>query len=112
MSEQKGNSATKVASGIRESVNPDGSVLLDIKQGLCFSLNPIGAKVWRMLQGGYSLDEITDDFEKEFSLPRAQLLGDVSDFLGQLEKKRLIGERFSPTGGSAFSRLFRRSRSA
>lgn len=103
----------KVARGVRETVNQDGAVLLDIEQGLCFSLNPIGSRIWGMLKEGRSLDEITDALEQEFRVPRTQLLGDISDFLKQLEKMRLIGERSSPAGRRGFlSRLFARNRSA
>lgn len=112
MSEQGNNSAIRVAKGIRETVNQDGAVLLDIEQGLCFSLNPIGTKIWEMLKDGRSLDEIADALEQEFRLPRTQLLGDISDFLTQLEKKRLVGEQPPLASRRGFlSRLFARNRS-
>jgi hypothetical protein len=113
LSEQGNNSRIKVARRVRETVNQDGAVLLDIEQGLCFSLNPIGTKIWEMLKHGRSLDEITDAFEQEYRLPRTQLLGEISDFLTQLEKMRLVGEQSQPAGSRGFlSRLFARNRSA
>jgi Coenzyme PQQ synthesis protein D (PqqD) len=112
-SEQGNNSTMRVAKGVRETVNQDGAVLLDIEQGLCFSLNPIGTKIWGMLKEGRSLDEIADALEQEFRLPRTQLLGDISNFLTQLEKARLVGEQSPPAGRRGFlSRLFARNRSA
>ncbi len=98
---------------VRETVNQDGAVLLDIEQGLCFSLNPIGTRIWEMVKDGRSLDEIMDALEKEFRLPRTQLLVDVSDFLKRLEEMRLIGENSSRVDKGGFlSRLLSRSRSA
>lgn len=112
MSEQQNNSAIKVAKGVRETVNQDGAVLLDIEQGLCFSLNPIGTRIWEMVKDGHSLAEITDILQEECRVPRSQLLGDVSDFLKQLEEMRLIGEQSSSTDKRGFfSRLLSRSRS-
>jgi hypothetical protein len=102
----------KVARGIRETVNQDGAVLLDIEQGLCFSLNPVGAKIWEMVKHGHSLDKITDTLEEEFNLPRPQLLGDISDFLKQLEKMRLISRQSPQDNRGLFSRLLARNRSA
>jgi hypothetical protein len=113
VSEQANSSAMKVAKGVRETVNQDGAVLLDIEQGLCFSLNPIGTMIWEMVKDGHSIAEITDALQEEYHLPRSQLVGDISDFLKQLEQMRLIGEQSSTTDKHAFlSRLLNRSRSA
>lgn len=113
MSEQQNNSAIKVGKGVRETVNQDGAVLLDIEQGLCFSLNPIGTRIWEMVKDGRSVAEITDALQLEYRLPRSQLVSDVSDFLKQLEEKRLIGENSSSADKGGFlSRLLSRSRSA
>lgn len=66
-----------------------------------------------MVKDGHSSDEITDTLEEEFHLPRPQLLGDISDFLEQLEKMRLVGEQSSSADKSGLlSRLVGRSRSA
>ena len=112
MSEQENSSAMKVAKGVRETVNQDGAVLLDIEQGLCFSLNPIGTRIWEMVKDGHSIAEITDVLEQEYGLPRSQLVGDVSDFLKQLEKMRLIGKQSSSADKHGFlSRLLSRGRS-
>ena len=112
MSEQENNCAIKVAKGVRETVNHDGVVLLDIEQGLCFSLNPIGTKIWAMVKEGRSPDEITDVLQQEFCLPRSQVVEDVSDFLKQMEEMRLIGgECTSPMKGGFLTRLLSRSRS-
>ena len=113
MSEQENNSAIKVAKGVRETVNQDGAVLLDIEQGLCFSLNPVGTKIWEMVKDGQSQDEIADALEKEFPLPRTQLVGDICDFLQQLERMRLVGQQPSALDKRGFlSRLVARNRSA
>jgi hypothetical protein len=103
----------KVANGIRETVNQDGAVLLDIEQGLCFSLNPIGTKIWDMVKDGHSVTEIADALQQEYRLPRSQVAEDVADFLKQLEEMRLIGEHSSSADKRGFlSRLLSRSRSA
>lgn len=113
MPEQPNDSAIKVAKGVRETANQDGAVLLDIEQGLCFSLNPVGSRIWNMLKEGRSVDEIANALEQEFGLPRTQLLADISDFLKQLENMHLVGERSSPAAKRGrFSRLFGRRRSA
>jgi len=113
MSEQENNSAMKVANGVRETNSQDGAVLLDIDQGLCFSMNPVGAKIWAMVKDGRSLDEITESLGQEFRLPRTQLLEDISEFLKQLEKMKLVSKPSSSADKRGFlSRLLARNRSA
>jgi hypothetical protein len=107
------NPAISIAKAVRETVNQDGAVLLDIEQGVCFSVNPVGTRIWQLLKHGSSLDEITDTLQEEFRLPRAQLRLDISDFLKRLEDLRLVGEQSSlPYKKGFFSRLLSGNRSA
>ena len=39
-----------IAPSVRETASEDGAVLLDIEQGICFSLNPVGLKIWELLE--------------------------------------------------------------
>lgn len=79
-----------IAPGVRETASEDGAVLLDIEQGICFSLNPVGLKIWGLLKTHHSVDEIADDLAHDFPVPRSQLLSDVIEFLQSLETKNLI----------------------
>jgi hypothetical protein len=79
-----------IATGVREAASEDGAVLLDIEQGICFSLNPVGLKIWELLKKRCSLDQIADALAQEFSVPRVQLLSDTNEFIGALEAKHLI----------------------
>jgi len=79
-----------IAPGVRETASADGAVLLDIEQGICFSLNPVGLRIWELLKKRYSLDQIADDLGQDFPVPRAQLLSDASEFIESLEARHLI----------------------
>ena len=79
-----------IAQSVRETASEDGAVLLDIEQGICFSLNPIGLKIWELLKTHHSVDEIADELAQSFPVSRSQLLSDVVEFLQSLEAKRLI----------------------
>ena len=79
-----------IAPGVRETASEDGAVLLDIEQGICFSLNPVGLRIWELLKKRCSLDQIADTLGQEFSVPRSQLLSDASEFIEALEAKHLI----------------------
>ena len=79
-----------IAPGVRETASEDGAVLVDIEQGICFSLNPVGLKIWELLKKRYSVDQIADAMAQDFPVSRSQLLSDVVEFLQSLEAKRLI----------------------
>lgn len=79
-----------IPAGIRETKSEDGAVLLDIEQGICFSLNPVGLKIWELLKQGQSLDKVADSLANEFPVSRQQLLADTQEFVSALEAKHLI----------------------
>jgi len=58
-----------IAPGVRETASQDGAVLLDIDQGICFSLNPVGLKIWDLLKKRYSVDQIADSLAQDFPIP-------------------------------------------
>ena len=99
---------------IRNINTQDGAVLLDIHQGLCFSMNPVAAKIWDMLRANHSVDYIADVIAEEFSVPREQVLGDVREFLAQLQNQHLLvsnrEEKKRKTG--LLQRLFHRIRAS
>jgi hypothetical protein len=79
-----------IAPGVRETASEDGAVLLDIEQGICFSLNPVGLRIWELLKKRRSLDQIADALAQEFSVPRDQILSDAREFIVALAAKHLI----------------------
>lgn len=79
-----------IPAGIRETRSPDGAVLLDIEQGVCFSLNRLGLKIWDLLKEGQPVDKVADTLANEFPISRQQILTDVQEFVSALEAKHLI----------------------
>ena len=75
---------------VRDAETEDGSVLLDVEQGVCFSLNPLGAQVWQLVKRNFSLDQIVHALEKQFRVPRDELTNDVQEFVHQLESRGLL----------------------
>jgi hypothetical protein len=103
-----------IAPGVRETASEDGAVLLDIEQGVCFGLNPVGLRIWKMLGQQFSLDQMADALEHEFQAPRPELVADICDFVRQLEVKHLIhhGVRVPAKQGWWAKLLLRRDRNA
>ncbi len=78
---------------VRVVGNQDGAVLLDIRQGLCLSMTPVGAKIWDALKLNSSVDHITDSLASHFGLPRQQVSEDVIAFIGDLTQKGLLSDK-------------------
>jgi hypothetical protein len=98
-----------IAPGVRETASEDGAVLLDVEQGVCFSLNPVGLRIWELLKKRCSLDQIADAMGQEFPVSRSQLLSDATEFLAALEAKHLIHRPGQPVPKrSWFSRMLPR----
>ena len=90
MNEASSPTDITIPSGIRETASEDGAVLLDTEQGICFSVNPVGLRIWELLKQHQNLDTVADVLEKQFNVPRTQLLSDINEFVAELEAKHLI----------------------
>ena len=83
----------KASPSVRTTASGDGAVLLDIDAGMCYSLNPVGMKVWEAVVAGkgYSTcGDVLDALAPEFAIPREQLAADIDNYLRELEKKGLV----------------------
>jgi hypothetical protein len=75
---------------VRAIQNQDGSVLLDIQQGLCFSMTHVGARIWDLLKLKSSPEQISGALAVEFSAPTTQVHEDVVAFISELKKQGLL----------------------
>ena len=78
------------APSVRASISRDGAVLMDVRQGIVFSLNLTGSKVWSQLAEGRSVEDIADNLRKEYDITREQALADTQDLIRHLEEKHLL----------------------
>ena len=95
------NVSWSVSPDVRSTYSEDGAVLLDINQGLCYSLNAVAARIWVTIeasQTGITLEGIVGALESHFKVPRQELETDTADHLDKLERMGLIlcdGQRIS-----------------
>ena len=80
----------RIAKNVRAMVNGEGAVLRNMRSGGSFSLNPIGAKVWELLQKGTTTEQIIDQISVDFHAPRETVENDVRAFIQKLEDQKLI----------------------
>ena len=82
---------------VRENNGSDGAVLLDIQQGICFSLNPVGAKIWALIKEHKPTDDIIASLLKDFDVPEEQIRSDVAEFAVLLKQNGLLLSAGEPT---------------
>ncbi len=81
-----------VSADVRATYTEDGGVLLDIRKGLCYSLNPVAARVWVTMeasQTGIDLQGLVDVMETHYKLSRDNLERDITEYLSKLESMGL-----------------------
>ena len=82
-----------VSQDVRSTYSEDGAVLLDIRKGLCYSLNPVAARVWSTVEAspsGIGLRALVDVMETHYKIPHEQLERDVTEYLSKLEQMALV----------------------
>jgi len=58
-----------------------------------FTLNEVGASIWRLMDGTRNMQEILRELIREFDVEEDQLAGDIVEFVEQLKKSDLIVEQ-------------------
>jgi Coenzyme PQQ synthesis protein D (PqqD) len=65
-------------------------VLLDLASGTYFGLDPIGARLWQLLDAGKSLATVCDVMVDEYQVSREVLERDALDLAHELAENNLI----------------------
>ena len=66
------------------------SVLLDLKTGLYFGLNPVGTRIWHLMEEGRTPAQILETLLAEYEVPPEQCRRDLEQLLGALQQKSLV----------------------
>ena len=87
------NARWLVSPDVRSTYSEDGAVLLDIRKGLCYSLNPVAARVWSTVEAspsGLDLRGLVDVMQTHYKIPHEQLKRDIAEYLSKLEQMALV----------------------
>lgn len=68
----------------------DEAVLLDLAGEQYFGLDPVGLRIWRLLETGTDLRGVCDCLLAEYDVGATQVEGDVMALVGQLHDAGLI----------------------
>ena len=84
---------THLSDNIRRSSSPDGEILLDVRRGTMFRLNPLGSRILDLLDRGESASRIAEEISEEFGVARDVVQIDLTDFLNSLEFHGVLDSR-------------------
>lgn len=69
------------------------AVLLNLKTGIYFGLDPVGTRIWHLIQDHRSFQEIRDALTEEYEVTKGQCEDDLRRFVGLLQARELIEVR-------------------
>jgi hypothetical protein len=75
---------------IRRVANADGGVVLDLRRGTMFRVNPLGAKVLDLLELGDSATQIAEKLSAEFNVALNEVHADVQEFIESLKTSGVV----------------------
>ena len=82
--------ATRIPPHVQSVMDPDGAVLLDLKQGKYFSLNGVAAVIWERLSAGDTPEQVEAHLRRTYDAPAETLRADLDAFLARLARERLV----------------------
>ena len=68
----------------------DEVVMMSVEQGKYFGLDPIAADIWKLLERTKTVGELIADLTQKYDVEETQCEKDVYEFLGQMEKNKLV----------------------
>jgi hypothetical protein len=68
----------------------DEAVLLNLQSGTYFGLNPLGARIWRLIQQPIKVGDVLQELMKEYDVDGVQCEADLLSFLKALQAHSLI----------------------
>jgi hypothetical protein len=83
-------SSVQLRSDVRSLIDADGAVLLDLRNGTYFSLNNLGADIWRQLEAGEGLTNIQTAIAARYGIASDLVKEDIQAFVADLAQRRLI----------------------
>ncbi len=73
-----------------ESAVGDETVLLHLKSGTYFGLDPIGTRIWALLKEGLTPAELCQEIASEYEVEPATVEADARRFLGELQANGIV----------------------
>jgi hypothetical protein len=66
------------------------AVVLNLGTGIYFGLNPLGARIWELIQKPTKVGDVLDELLKEYKVDPSECQADLLAFLSQLRSQDLV----------------------
>jgi len=89
-------SCGSVVVGAKDQVSCDlngEAAILNLKDGMYYGLNEVGARIWSLLSEPITVNRIRDQLEREYDVERDRCEKDLVTLLSQLQDAGLIEVR-------------------
>ena len=80
----------RVRESIRSTHGQDGAILLDIRRGQMFNLNPVGSRILELVEAGVAESAIVDEISQKFEVNKEIAETDVREFIESLKQHHLL----------------------
>lgn len=68
------------------------AILIDLEEGELVRLNPVGAEIWKVIDGTRTVEQIVDHIYRTFDVSQRKANRDVYRFLKSLLRHELVQE--------------------
>jgi hypothetical protein len=78
---------------IKDQISADlaGEIaILNVKSGIYYGLNPVGASVWKLIQEPKTVSQVRDALLKEYDVQAERCEKDLLNLLERLEGEKLV----------------------
>ena len=79
-----------ISDTIRTTPTVDGRIVLDIRRGRMFSVNPVGSKILELLEQGQNEPSIADEISRLYATNIEVVRPDVHDFIEALHEHHIV----------------------
>jgi hypothetical protein len=86
-------SGETVISAIEDQIScdlSDGSVILSLRDGIYYGLNPVGCRIWELIQKPIKIGDIQSTLLDEYEVEPERCAAEIQIFLGEMAEKNLI----------------------
>lgn len=68
----------------------DFQVMMHLERGKYFGLNPVGKRIWELIEVPKNVDELTQLLMEEYQVSESQCRQEVEEFLGKAFQREII----------------------